>query len=79
MRPQDEEMELPEQVVKALILFPFVLVLLGIGVGAGIWIGRMFDMVLECVVTGVVISQTLVVLGTRKIIKFGHSQTKEKI
>lgn len=82
MRLHDEEielMELPEQVIKAIILFPFVLILLGLGVGVGIWIGRMCDMILECVVTGVVISQTLVVLGTCKIIKFGHGHTKEKV
>jgi hypothetical protein len=45
----------------------------------GIWVGRLCGMILECAVTGIVISQILVVFGIREIILFGHNHKKERV
>lgn len=79
MKLKDVDMDSRERAIKSGIIFIFVLILIILGISVGVWIGRMCGMVLECTVTGIVISQILVVFGIREIILFGHNHNKERV
>lgn len=78
MKLKDVDMDSRERAIKSGIIFIFVLILIILGISMGIWIGRICGMVLECTVTGIVISQILVVFGIREIILFGHNHHKKE-
>jgi len=79
MKLKDVDMDSRERAIKSGVIFIFVLILIILGIGVGVWIGRMCGLILECVVTGIVISQILVVFGIREIILFGHNHRKERV
>ena len=79
MKLKDVDMDSRERAIKSGVIFIFVLILIILGIGVGVWVGRMIGMILECVVTGIVISQILVVFGIREIILFGHNHNKGRV
>jgi len=74
-----EELPPLERAVKSGLTFLFVPIIIILGVGLGLWLGLKCNALLSCVVTGVIIavtliiiSQVLLVVGIREIVLFGH-------
>jgi len=74
-----EELPPLERAVKSGLTFLFVPIIIILGVGLGLWLGLKCNELLSCVVTGVIIavtliiiSQVLLVVGIREIVLFGH-------
>jgi len=67
-----EELPPHERAVKSGLTFLFVPIIIILGVGLGIWVGLMCHTLLPCAVTGIIISQILMLVGIREIVLFGH-------
>ena len=67
-----EELPPLERAVKSGLTFLFVPIIIILGVGLGIWVGLMCRTLLPCAVTGIIISQILMLVGIREIVLFGH-------
>lgn len=76
-----EEMPPYERAVKSGLTFLFVPIIIILGVGLGVWLGLMCNARFSCVVTGIIIavtaiiiSQVLMLVGIREIVLFGHGK-----
>jgi len=67
-----EELPPLERAVKSGLTFFFVPIIIILGVSLGIWVGLMCNTLLPCAVTGIIISQLLMLVGIREIVLFGH-------
>jgi hypothetical protein len=67
-----EELPPHERAVKSGLTFLFVPIIIILGVGLGMWVGLKCNGVLPCAVTGIIISQVLMLVGIREIVLFGH-------
>ncbi len=67
-----EELPPLERAVKSGLAFFYVPIIIILGVSLGIWVGLMCHTLLPCAVTGIVVSQILMLVGIREIVLFGH-------
>ena len=67
-----EELPPLERAVKSCLTFFFVPIIIILGVGLGLWLGLKCNVLLPCAVTGIIISQLLMLVGIREIVLFGH-------
>ncbi len=76
-----EELPPLERAVKSGLTFLLVPIIIILGVGLGIWVGLKCNALFSCVVagiiiavTGIIISQILMLVVIREIVLFGHKK-----
>ncbi len=69
-----DRMSSRERTVKSALIFLFVPIIIVLCVGLGTWLGLKCNGILPCALTGIIISQVLLVVGIREIILFGHKK-----
>lgn len=76
-----EELPPLERAVKSGLTFLFVPIIIILGVSLGLWLGLKCNALLSCIVagiiiavTGIIISQILMLVVIREIVLFGHKR-----